>query len=316
MYAGNMLSIALEIALHDPTFEDVTTKFYEHFEHISEAFNQFGENQKGLWDEQDAFFYDIAILSDGSKSPIKVRSIVGLSCLFAVSVIKKEVFTSLKNFHARFEWFRDMRLSKGKLHEIECYDKNRDVILSIIPKEKLLRILQVMFDETEFLSDFGIRSVSKYYEQNQYSLTLEGNHYELGYEPAEASVGIFGGNSNWRGPLWVPINYLILESLVTYYEYYKDELKVEFPRNSGTFLNLNQAMKALAQRLVNKYLPDSNGNRPIHGKDTPYSKDPNFQGLLLFYEYFHGDTAKGLGASHQTGWTSLISEIIDRLTNE
>ena len=316
MYAANMLSIALEIAVYDSSFEDVTTKFYEHFEHISEAFNQFDTNEKGLWNETDGFFYDVAILPNGKRSPVQVRSMVGLSCLFGVSIIKREVFSSLKNFHMRFEWFRNIRLSKGKLHEIECYDENRDILLSIIPKDKLLRILQVMLDETEFLSEYGIRSVSKYYGKHPYALTIDGQKYELSYEPEEASVGIFGGNSNWRGPLWVPVNYLILESLTTYYEYYKDELKVEFPRYSGTFLNLNEVMRALSQRLLNKYLPDKDGNRPIYGKGTPYSKDPNFQGLLLFYEYFHGDTAKGLGASHQTGWTSLICEIIDRLTND
>jgi hypothetical protein len=316
MYAGNMLGIALEIAMHDPSYEDVTTKFYEHFQHISEAFNQFDENKKNLWNEKDGFFYDVAVLPNEIKEQIQVRTVVGLSCLFGVSIIKNDYFLRLKKFHSRLEWFRNMRQSKGKLHEIEKYDPNKDVLLSIIPKEKLLRILEVMLDETEFLSDYGIRSVSKYYAENPYSLILVGQKYELGYEPAESTVGMFGGNSNWRGPLWVPINYLILESLDTYYEYYGDTLKVEFPRHSGVFLNLNQVMKSLAQRMLNKYLPDKDGNRPIHGRDSLYNNDPNFKGLLLFYEYFHGDTGKGLGASHQTGWTSIISELIDRLTNE
>jgi len=316
MYAGNMLNIALEIALHDPSYEDVTTKFYEHFVHITEAFNQYDEKEGNLWNEKDGFFYDVAIIENGERNVIQTRSIIGLSALFGVSIIKKETFTSLHNFHMRFEWFRQMRLSKGKHNEIESYDSNKDVLLSIIPKEKLLRILQVMLDETEFLSDFGIRSVSKYYKQNEYSTTIDGHTYELGYEPAESMVGLFGGNSNWRGPIWVPINYLILESLDTYYAYYGDALKVEFPSRSGNYLNLKDVMRAIAQRMLNKYVPDSNGDRALHGKDTPYSHDPNFKGLLLFYEYFNGDTGQGLGASHQTGWTSLICELIDRLTNE
>jgi len=316
MYAGNMLGIALEIALHDPAYEDVTTKFYEHFEHISEAFNQFEENKKNLWDDTDGFFYDVAELADNTKESIQVRSIVGLSCLFGVSIIKKEYFLSLKTFQSRLEWFRNIRMSKGKLKEIEQYDPNKDFLLSIIPKDKLIRILNVMLDETEFLSNFGVRSISKYYEKNPYSLTIAGKEYRLDYEPAESTSEVFGGNSNWRGPLWVPINYLILEALDTYYEYYGDDLKIEFPKHSGTFLNLNQVMKMLAKRMLNKYLPDKDGNKPLHGKNTPYTNDPNFKDLILFYEYFDGDTGKGLGASHQTGWTSIICELIDRLTNE
>jgi hypothetical protein len=316
MYAGNMLGIAIEIAIHDSSFDDMTIKFYEHFQHISEAFNQFDKNKTELWNEKDGFFYDVAILPDGNREAIQLRSIVGLSCLYGVSIIKKESLGHLKSFHTRIEWFRNMRESKGKLYEIERYDPNKDLLLSIIPKDKLLRILEVMLDEKEFLSDYGIRSVSKYYGEHPYSLTVEGKKYELSYEPGQSTVGLFGGNSNWRGPVWMPINYLILESLDIYYEYYGDSLKVEFPKNSGTFLNLNQVMKTIAQRMLNKYLPDKDGNRPIHGKDSPYSKDPNFQGLLLFYEYFHGDTGQGLGASHQTGWTSIICELIDRLTNE
>jgi hypothetical protein len=316
MYAGNMLGIALEIAMQDPSFEDVTTKFYEHFDHISEAFNQFDENEKNLWNEKDGYFYDIAILPDGKRVPIEVRSIVGLSCLFGVSIIKKEYFPKLKSFHARMEWFRNMRNSKGKLKEIEPYDSNKDVLLSIIPKDKLLRILAIMLDEKEFLSSYGVRSVSKYYSSHPYSLTIEGEEYKLDYEPAESTTGIFGGNSNWRGPIWVPINYLILESLDTYHEYYGDDLKVEFPTHSGNYLNLNQVMLAITQRMINKYIPDLSGDRPIHGKNQLYKEDPNFKHLFLFYEYFHGDTGQGLGASHQTGWTSIISELIDRVTNE
>ncbi len=316
MFAGNMLNIALEIALHDSSYEDVTTKFYEHFVHITEAFNQYNENGKNLWNEADGFFYDVAIIENGERDVIQTRSIVGLSALFGVSIIKKDIFIALQRFHARFEWFRVMRLSKGKHSEIESYDANKDVLLSIIPKDKLIRILQVMLDEEEFLSDYGIRSVSKYYKQNLYSTTISGQTYELGYEPAESTVGLFGGNSNWRGPVWVPINYLILESLDTYYKYYGDTFKVEFPTRSGKFLNLNEVMRAIAQRMLNKYVPDANGDRALHGKGTPYNNDPNFKDLILFYEYFNGDTGQGLGASHQTGWTSLICELIDRLTNE
>jgi hypothetical protein len=316
MYAGNMLSIALEIAIHDPSYEDVTTKFYEHFIHISDAFNQFDGDEKGLWDETDGFFYDVAVLKSGERKPIKTRSVTGLSALFGVSIIKKEMFTSLKNFQGRFEWYRNLRLAKGDYHEIESYDRNKDVLLSIIPKEKLIRILKLMLDENEFLSDYGIRSVSKYYANNPYSTNIDGQNYSLNYEPAEATVGTFGGNSNWRGPIWVPINYLLLDSLNTYYNYYGDDFKIEFPSGSGTFLNLQAIMRAIMQRMINKYIPDTNGDRPLHGKNTPYGHDPNFKDLLLFYEYFHGDTGQGLGASHQTGWTSLICVLIDHLTNE
>jgi hypothetical protein len=315
MYAGNMLAMALEISLEDPTFEDVATKFYEHYVYISEAFNMFDANKKGLWNEEDGFFYDMAILPNGEKEQIRVRTIVGLTCLFGASIIKNKVFGSLKSFKQRLEWFRNYRLAKGKFHEIENYDPTKDVLLSIVPKQKLEKILTVMLDESEFLSDYGIRSVSKYYQDNYYSLKIANVEYGIGYEPGEANIGMFGGNSNWRGPIWVPMNYLMLEALDTYYEYYGDSFTVECPRHSGRFLTLRQVMLELCQRLLNKYLPNKDGYRPLHGKEPLYATDEHFKNLLLFYEYFHGDNGRGCGASHQSGWTSLISEYIDRLEN-
>jgi hypothetical protein len=313
MYAGNMLTIALEISLHDPTYEDVATKFYEHFVYISEAFNQFGAGEKGLWNEEDGFYYDMAILPDGNKNQIRVRSIVGLSCLFSASIVKNENLKPLESFYKRFEWFRNYRLSRGKFFAIERYEPGKDILLSIIPTEKLKRILKVMLDESEFLSDYGIRSISKYYKNNYYSLKIGKEEYGIGYEPGEATSPIFGGNSNWRGPIWIPMNYLFLEALDTYYEYYGDGFTVEFPSHSGEFLNLNQIKVKIAQRLLNKYLPDKDGRRPIHGEELRYANDPHFKNLLLFYEYFHGDSGRGCGASHQTGWGSLISEYISSI---
>lgn len=315
MYAGNMLAMALEISLADPSFEDVATKFYEHYVYISEAFNEFDANKKSLWNEEDGFFYDMAILLNGEKQQIRVRTMVGLTCLFGASIIKNKVFGSLQSFRSRLEWFRNYRLAKGKFHEIENYDPTKDVLLSIVPKQKLEKILTVMLDEAEFLSDYGIRSVSKYYQDNYYSLKIGETEYGIGYEPGEANIGMFGGNSNWRGPIWVPMNYLILQALDTYYEYYGDSFTVEYPRHSGTFLTLRQVMLELCQRLLNKYLPNNEGFRPLHGKEPLYAKDEHFKNLLLFYEYFHGENGRGCGASHQSGWTSLISEYIDRLEN-
>jgi hypothetical protein len=313
MYAGNMLTIALEISLHDPTFEDVATKFYEHYIYISEAFNRFGLNEKGLWNEEDGFYYDIATLPNGEKDQIRVRSIVGLSCLFSASIISDKSLKSLPSFHTRLDWFRNYRLSRGNFFAIENFEPDKDMLLSIIPKEKLKRILQVMLDESEFLSDYGIRSVSKYYEQNYYKLKIDNIEYGIGYEPAESTSPLFGGNSNWRGPIWIPMNYLLLEALDTYYHYYGDSFTVEFPSHSGEFLNLNQIRMRITQRLLNKYLPDKDGRRPIHGEEQHYSNDPHFKNLLLFYEYFDGDNGRGCGASHQTGWGSLISEYISLL---
>ena len=312
MYASNMLEIALEISIHDSAFEDVCTKFYEHYVYIAEAYNRDDDEIMGLWNETDQFFYDTAILPNGERTQIRARTLVGLTCLFGVSIIRNEHLHSLKTFQLHLEWFRNYRADRGKFQEIENYDANKDVLLSVIPKERLIKILSVMLDESEFLSEYGIRSLSKYYEEHYYCLKIDGVEYGIDYEPGEASSKLFGGNSNWRGPIWTPVNYLILESLEKYYEYYGDELKVEFPTRSGVYLNLQQVVDALAKRIFNKYLPDENGNRPLHGKQALYAKDENFKKLLLYYEYFNGDTGKGCGASHQTGWTSLVAELIDR----
>ncbi len=313
MYAGNMLAMALEIAMHDATYEDVATKFYEHYVYISESFNEFDANKKGLWNEEDGFFYDMALLPYGERAQIRVRTLVGLTCLYGVSIIKKEVFEKLKNFKQRLDWFTNYRMAKGAFYKMEKHDANDNLLLSVVPRQKLEKILSVMLDEKEFLSDYGIRSVSKYYQDHYYSLKIINTEYGIGYEPGEASIGLFGGNSNWRGPIWVPMNYLFLDAFDTYFEYYGDDFKVEFPSHSGNFINLNEVIKELCNRLLEKYLPDMDGHRPLHDKEPKYAHDEHFKSLILFYEYFHGDSGRGCGASHQTGWTSLISECIERL---
>ena len=312
MYCLNMLEMSLIIAEEDDTYEDVATKFFEHFMLIAESLNKIGEGWTGSWDEHEGFFYDILSLQDGSYIPLKVRSLVGLSTTFATYKIDREVVKKLPDFYKRLLWFKDYHEKNSNYSVLHDFEKGGDILLSLIPTDRLERLLKAMLDEKEFLSPGGIRALSKIHEHG-YSIRVDGMDYGLMYEPAESHTGLFGGNSNWRGPVWMPMNYMLIHSLKTYHSYYQDRVKPEFPTGSGNAINLNEVAHQLSQRLVSIFIKDKEGKRPVHGLDPIYQYDENFRDLILFYEYFHGDTARGVGATHQTGWTGLVAELIDQV---
>ncbi|MBZ0309782.1 MAG: glucosidase, partial [Anaerolineae bacterium] len=308
MYALNLMDMALEIAQEDPAYEDVASKFFEHFIHIADSLNTLGGS--GLWHEEDGFFYDVLHLPNGEKLPLRVRSLIGLTSLLAVSVINNDLFERLEGFKKRLLWFRNNRKEMGKYRPIEELEEGRDILLSLVPKKRLVRLLQRMLDEDEFLASGGIRSISRFHKDNPFVLKINGNEYRVDYEPSESATDLFGGNSNWRGPIWVPINYLFIESLKKYHYYYGDSLLVEFPSRSGNHVDLMEAARKISQRISGMFTRDADGKRPVHGDAEIYHRDPNFRNLVLFYEYFDGDACRGLGASHQTGWTALVAEMI------
>lgn len=311
-FSLSMLEMALEIALHDPTFEDVATKFFEHFIYIAESLNHFGEDWVSSWDEEEGMYYDVLHLPDDSYKRIKVRSLVGLSPMFAVSVIRKEIQDKLPDFMTRLRWFQSYRSELGRYSVME-EKENGDILLAMASKDRLQRLLHAMLDEDEFLSPHGIRSISKYHEKHPYHLHIAGGDYGVAYEPAESSNYLFGGNSNWRGPIWMPMNYILVESLYTYCGFYDGAEKVEYPTGSGQIQSLTEVADDITRRLIDIFKKDPQGRRPVNGKDTCYTEDPHFQDLILFFEYFHGDNGSGLGASHQTGWTGLVAEMIHKV---
>jgi hypothetical protein len=306
MFASYMLYMALEITQYDNTFEDVATKYFEHYVYIAEAYNK-----SGLWDENEAFFYDMLKLSDGAVIPLKVRSLVGITVLFAAFVVSDEMLSKLKNFKRGVQWFRNYRQHRGEYLAMMQWNEtgNGDKLITLIYQDKLEKILKALLDEQEFLSPYGIRSVSKRHEK-AYTVTIRDQTFSLKYEPGESVSRVFGGNSNWRGPIWFPMNYLIIESLKTYYNYFKDTLKVEFPTGSKNYLDLKQVADELSKRLLKIFKADEKGNRAVYGRFRDFYLQPENKGLFLFHEYFHGETGMGLGASHQTGWTGLIAVII------
>jgi hypothetical protein len=311
MYCLNMLEIALILGEDDIAFEDIATKFFEHFTYIAASLNQINTDWTGSWDTQEGFFYDILALPNGEFIPLKVRSLVGLTTLFGVLILDQERLQKLPNFYKRLKWFQEYRQKNMEYLVFDEADEKGDIMLSLAPRPCLERLLKALFDENEFLSKGGIRSISKKHE-TPYVVNIEGQDFGLKYEPGESSSGLFGGNSNWRGPVWMPMNYLIGHSLRVYGEHYKDDLKVEFPTGSGNWINLEQASNEISKRLVSMFQQDETGKRPLHGDESRYSEDPNFKDLVLFYEYFHGETSRGVGASHQTGWTGLVAELIDK----
>lgn len=311
MYCLNMLEMALILGEDDVAFEDVATKFFEHFTYIATSLNDISEHWTGSWDPVEGFFYDILALPNGEFIPLKVRSLVGLTTLFAVMELDREKLKKLPNFYHRLKWFQKYREANHEYLVIDELEDHDNILLSLVPKDRLLRLLHALFDEKEFLSKGGIRSASKIHE-TPYVVKIAGQEFGLTYDPGESTTGLFGGNSNWRGPVWMPMNYLIGHSLRAYAQHYGDGLKVEFPTGSDHWITLEQAADELSRRLVSIFQPDELGQRPIHGENERYRSDPQFRDLLLFYEYFHGDTAHGLGASHQTGWTGLVAELIDK----
>ena len=310
MYSLNMMKMAIKICEFDKSFEDVATKFYEHFVYISESLNRNDSKWFGMWDEKDGFFYDLLVLPGDRFVPLKTYSLVGLMPIYAVSLIHKETLENIPNFMKRLKWFRKNRSDKQKYLVVEDFKEGQDVLFSLIPKERLIRLLEHMLDEAEFLAPGGVRSLSKRHEE-KYSVTIEKEDYSIDYQPGESNTSMFGGNSNWRGPIWFPTNYLLIESLREYYKYFGNELKLEFPTKSGNLLNLDQIADQISNRLISIFTTNENGERPVHEGNKKY-QDPNFKDNILFYEYFHGDNSRGIGASHQTGWTGIVAKLINK----
>jgi len=314
MYALNLMRIALELAQHNRVYEDIATKFFEHFLHIAEAMNHIGgENGLGvgLWDDEDKFFYDVLHLPDGRTQSLKIRSMVGLIPLFAVETLEPELLEKVPDFKRRLEWFLKYRPDVAALvsHWNEEGRGHRR-LLSLLRGHRMKRLLKRMLDETEFLSRYGIRALSRVHERDPYIYQHDGVDLTVSYQPAESDSGLFGGNSNWRGPIWFPVNFLIIESLQKFHHYYGDDFKVECPTGSGQFVTLNDAANEVATRLTQIFLADRDGSRPAFGHHPRMQTDPHFRDHLLFYEYFHGDTGRGVGASHQTGWTGLVAKLL------
>ncbi|WP_172283821.1 MGH1-like glycoside hydrolase domain-containing protein [Chryseobacterium sp. LAM-KRS1] len=311
MFALNMMRIALELALYNRVYEEMAMKFFEHFLSIAHSLDNMGDENFGLWDEEDEFFYDAISSSDGNHMYLKLRTIVGLIPMFAVEVIDDEVIEKLPNFKKRMHWVLENKPELAALvshWEVKGQDSKH--LLSLLRGHRLKRLLNRMLDPNEFLSDYGVRALSKVYEKNPYTINLNGVDYSVKYTPAESDSGLFGGNSNWRGPIWFPINFLIIESLQSFFFYYSPDFMVEYPTGSGNYSNLEEIADALSKRLAKIFLKDENGDRPVNSQYPRFQTDPDFKDYILFYEYFHGDTGRGVGASHQTGWTGLISKIL------
>ena len=312
LFSQNMLEMAVELAANDPTYEPMVFKFVEHFQFISLAMNKSGND--GMWDEEDGFYYDFLRLPDGRGQRLKVRSLVGLLPICATSIVEKEQREKVPSV-VRSIYERQRRMPELSNYMHPTGPGNFGVaergILAVVNKEKLLRILSRLLDENEFLGPHGIRSISKYHEQNPYILYVDGQQHRVDYLPAESNTGMFGGNSNWRGPVWMPMNAMIIRALQQFYLYYGDNLKVECPTGSGKMMNLFEVSKEISDRLVSTFTRDSNGKRPVYGGTEKFQNDPNWRDYILFYEYFHGDNGAGLGASHQTGWTGLVAKLIE-----
>ena len=308
IYALGMMEIALEIAMYDNSFEDAGTKFYEHFVIIGEALNEMG-----LWFKEDNFFYDILSLNKSDAIPLKTRSAVGLIPLIAVAPVEKIQLDKLPDFAKRMRWFRGYRQANNKYLPGEDKSSDDCLLLSMVPKERLQFILDRLLDESEFLSDGGIRALSKYYQQNPYTLQFEGTNYSIQYDPGDSTSDMFGGNSNWRGPVWMPLNYLIIHALKIYGYFYEDDYKTECPKGSGNLLSLKEVAKDITKRLLGVFEKNEHNERPLNGPYNWFYQRKENRELVLFHEYFHGDNLRGLGASHQTGWTALIVNLISDL---
>ena len=310
-FSLTMLKIALELAKENPVYQDVATKFFEHFLRIAHAMTNCGGRGHALWNREDGFFYDALHLPDDRIVPLKVRSLVGLMPLLAVETIEPELLATMPDFERRTHWFVENRPHlSGNMASIDVPGMGQRHLVAILTRERLVSVLRYMLDEEEFLSPYGIRSLSRYHAAHPYSLTVDGHAFTIHYEPAESQSGLFGGNSNWRGPVWFPINYLIIEALQRFHHYYGDSLTVECPTGSGHMITLDAVAAELAQRLMRLFLRDETGRRPIYGATHAFQTDPHWRDLLLFHEYFHGDNGAGLGASHQTGWTGLVANLI------
>ncbi len=310
-YALDMMDIAVEIAMHDDSFEDTATKFFEHFVFIAEALNE-----HRLWNKEDKFFYDVLCVAGADPVALRIRSVVGITSLYAVSTISKKVLDKLADFKKRITWFENYRKKNNKFWPNEERSDDGEILLSLVPRERLIDLLQRLLDENEFLSEGGIRALSKYHDENPYSVVVEGNTYTIRYDPGDSTSNMFGGNSNWRGPVWMPINFLIIQSIRKYGDFYGDTLEVEYPVGSGNKMNLNKVADELTKRIISLFEKDKEGNRRLFGEYSWFYQQPGNEHLVLFSEYFHGNTGKGLGSSHQTGWTALVAELISEYGNK
>jgi hypothetical protein len=313
MYSLNMMRIALELSCENPVYQDLATKFFEHFLHIADAMMNIGDDGLSLWDDEDEFYYDVLHCPSGKHIPLKVRSMVGLIPLFAVEILEPELLDQVPEFKKRLEWVMKNRPELAALvshWDVPGVGKRR--LLSLLRGHRMKRLLSRMLDESEFLSDYGVRALSRYHKDHPYIFQVNGNSFKVEYQPGESKDGMFGGNSNWRGPIWFPVNYLIIESLQKFHHYYGDDFKIECPTNSGNFVTIDKVADELARRLVNIFLKDENGKRPVFGEYQKFQEDPHFRDYLLFHEYFHGDSGRGVGASHQTGWTGLVAKLVQQ----
>jgi hypothetical protein len=317
-YCGTMLSMALELAKTNKAYEDIASKFFEHFIAIVDAMNSLGGT--GLWDETDGFYYDQLQMMSHAE-PMRVRSIVGVIPLIACEVLNQSSIDKLPGFKKRMNWFIEHRKdlarhitflkpSTGDIHG------SARVLLAVPSRDRLERVLRYVLDESEFFSPYGVRSVSQYHRDHPFVTSLDGHTVSVNYEPGESETYLFGGNSNWRGPIWFPINFLLVEALERYNYFYGDDFQIECPVGSGKKMNLAEVSRELASRLAKLFLPDATGQRPCHGDDRRYADNPAFKDLVLFYEHFHGDTGRGIGASHQTGWTALVSRCLETVARQ
>jgi hypothetical protein len=316
MYALNLLRISLELARHRPVYEDIATKFFVHFLYIAGAMRNVGGHGIDLWDEADGFYYDVLHYDSADHARcesvrMKIRSLVGLTPLFAVEVLDSALLDRLPDFRRRAEWFLRYRPDLAALVSRWQHPNSESVqLLSLLRGHRMKMLLQRMLDETEFLSAFGVRALSKYHRGHPYRLEVGGVVHEVGYQPAESNSRLFGGNSNWRGPVWMPVNFLLIVSLRKFHAYYGDDFRIECPTGSGQMLSLSEVADELSARLTRLFLRDSSGRRPALGPHLKIQTDPHFRDHILFHEYFHGDDGRGVGASHQTGWTGLVAALL------
>jgi hypothetical protein len=311
MYSLNLMRIALELALHNKVYEDIASKFFEHFLSIAAAINGVEEGALGLWDNEDEFYYDHLCQPGGGNQPMKIRSMVGLIPLFAVEILDPALLNKLPAFSRRMEWYLNSRPDLAKLvSRWQERGSGERHLLSLLRGHRMKCLLRRMLDETEFLSDYGIRALSKFHEQHPFRIEAGGMMHDVTYWPGESQSGLFGGNSNWRGPIWMPMNFLIIESLQRFHHYYGDDFKIECPTGSGKFMTINDVAQELSQRLAGLFLKGPDGQRPVLKYHPKLATDPHFKDYILFHECFHGDTGRGVGASHQTGWTGLIAKLL------
>jgi Glycosyl hydrolase family 63 C-terminal domain len=313
MYCLNMLAMALELARENPAYENVASKFLEHFAHIAHAMNSHGGKGIELWDDQDGFYYDVLHLPNGEHHYLKVRSLVGLIPLLAVQTLEEDIIDRLPGFKRRMQWFIDNHPDlQEHIETSSTSGKGMRRLLSLVNRGQLERVLRYFLDESEFLSPYGIRAISRFHKNHPYVLHVNGIEHRVDYEPAESSSGIFGGNSNWRGPVWFPINFLLIEALQKFHHFYGEKLKFELPIGSGSQASLWEVAAEVSRRLTRIFLRSADGNRPVYGGLAKFQNDPHWRDYIHFHEYFHGDNGAGIGASHQTGWTALVAKLIEQ----